>query len=181
MNSCFRRNESSFHDDIQDAIASLTASVNKLGQQLRKSGCASPTAGVVSGGAETVETKSSSFSSDPLQIRQLQFIGEWAQRNCTSSQAAPDTIVSVTSIQVPTEPEVCVSLTQHLTPSETIDTFFTGFQASVGKLGSQLLVEPRTLFQAPETQGIEAKGEKKEEIILSEQEDNLFLVLFSIG
>jgi hypothetical protein len=60
-------------------------------------------------------------------------------------------------------------LTQHLTPSETINTFFTGFQASVGKLGSQLLVEPRTLFQAPETQGIEAKAEKKAEIILSEQ------------
>ena len=127
MNSCFRRNESSLHD-IQDAIASLTASVNKLGQQLRKSGCASPTAGVVSGGAETIETKSSSFSSDPLQIRQLPFMGEWTQRNCTSSQAAPDTIVSVTGIQVPAEHEVCVSLTQHLTPSETINTFFTGFK-----------------------------------------------------
>jgi hypothetical protein len=101
MNSCFRRNESSFHD-IQDAIASLTASVNKLGQQLRKSGCASPTAGVVSGGEETTETKSSSFSSDPrigtCQIRQLPFMGEWAQRNCTSSQAA-DTIVSAASLR----------------------------------------------------------------------------------
>jgi hypothetical protein len=146
MNSSFRRNESSFHD-VHDAIASLTASVNNKGEQLRKSGGAGPSAGVVPGGAETMASSISSHSAQltasvnklgqqfspsmpcdsggenllrhlpgdepsglPAEKRQqLPFMSEWEQRNRTSCQAAPDTNVSLTSIQVtvPAEAEDC--------------------------------------------------------------------------
>ena len=143
MNSFFRSNESSLHD-VHDAIASLTASVNNIGEQLRKSGGAGPSAGVVPGGVETMASsiisRSSHLTASVKKLgqqfspsmpcdsggenllmqqpeekffgekhQQLPFMSEWEQRNRTSSQAAPDTNVSLTSIQVtvPAEAEDC--------------------------------------------------------------------------